>query len=63
MRKDLPQEAKEIYRDLLLNLAERDRRCFERMVGGQAQDFKQISHDAYKNIIAIRRKGENGSGS
>ena len=61
VRKDLPQEAKEIYRDLLLNLAERDRRCFERMVGGQARDFKEISHDAYKNIIAIRRKGENGS--
>ena len=63
VRKDLPQEAKEIYRDLLLNLAERDRRCFERMVGGQAQDFKEISHDAYTNIIAIRRKGEDGSGS
>ena len=41
VRKDLPQEAKEIYRDLLLNLAERDRRCFERMVGGQAQAFKR----------------------
>jgi phosphonate transport system substrate-binding protein len=63
VRKDLPREAKEIYRDLLLNLAERDRRCFEHMVGGQAQDFKEISHDAYKTIIAIQRKGEDGSGS
>jgi hypothetical protein len=33
------------------------------MVGGQAQDFKEISHDAYKNIIAIQRKGVDGSGS
>jgi phosphonate transport system substrate-binding protein len=63
VRKDLPQEAKEIYRDLLLNLAERDRRCFEQMVGGAARDFKEIGHEAYVNIIAIRRKGENGSGS
>jgi phosphonate transport system substrate-binding protein len=63
VRKGLPEEAKQIYRDLLLDLADRDRRCFERMVGGDAIDFKTISHDDYVNIIAIRRKGENGSGS
>jgi phosphonate transport system substrate-binding protein len=63
VRKDLPEEAKEIYRDLLLDLADRDRRCFEHMVGGDAVDFKTISHDDYANIIAIRRRGENGSGS
>jgi ABC-type phosphate/phosphonate transport system substrate-binding protein len=60
---DLPQEAKDLYRDLLLDLADRDRRCFKRMVGGAARDFKPISHEAYGNIIAIRRKGENGSRS
>jgi ABC-type phosphate/phosphonate transport system substrate-binding protein len=64
VRKDLPEEAKEIYRDVLLNLADRDRRCFEGMVGGDAVDFEPISHDHYANIIAIRRNGgDNGSGS
>jgi phosphonate transport system substrate-binding protein len=60
VRKDLPREAKDLYRDMLLDLADRDRRCFERMVGGAARDFKTISHEAYQNIIAIRRQGDNG---
>jgi phosphonate transport system substrate-binding protein len=64
VRKDLPEEAKEIYRDVLLNLADRDRRCFERVVGDGAIDFQPISHDQYVTIISIRRNaGENGSGS
>jgi phosphonate transport system substrate-binding protein len=64
VRKDLPEEAKEIYRDVLLNLADRDRRCFERIVGDDAVDFEPISHDQYATIIAIRRNGgDNGSGS
>jgi phosphonate transport system substrate-binding protein len=64
VRKDLPEEAKEIYRDLLLNLADKDRRCFERVAGDDAVDFEPISHDHYAAIIKIRRNGgENGSGS
>ena len=64
VRKDLPGEVKEIYRDVLLNLADRDRSCFERIVGGDAIDFEPISHDNYAAIIAIRRNGGvNGSGS
>jgi phosphonate transport system substrate-binding protein len=63
VRKDLPKEAKQIYRDLLLDLADRDRRCFERIVGDDAVDFETISHDHYETIIDIRRNGENGSGS
>ena len=63
VRKDLPQEAKEIYRDPLLDLAEQDRRCFEQMVGGQAQRLQRDQATMhYKNIIAIRRKVEDGSG-
>ena len=57
VRKDLPEEAKEIYRDVLLDLADHDRRCFERIVGGDAIDFEPISHDRYAAIIAIRRNG------
>ena len=64
VRKDLPEEAKEIYRDVLLELADRDRRCFERIVGGDAADLEPISHDQYAAKIAIRRNGGvDGSGS
>ena len=63
VRKDLPEEAKEIYRDVLLDLADRDQRCFEGMVGRDAVDFEPISHDHYATIIAIRRNGGSGSGS
>jgi phosphonate transport system substrate-binding protein len=64
VRKDLPEEAKELYRDVLLELADHDRGCFERIVGGHAIDFKPISHDDYAAIIAIRRKGGvDGAGS
>ena len=63
VRKDLPPEAKEIYRDVLLDLADRDRRCFERIVGADGIDFEAVNHDFYETIIAIRRNGKNGSGS
>jgi phosphonate transport system substrate-binding protein len=64
VRRDLPKEAKEIYRDVLLDLADRDPRCFERIIGGDGVDFEPISHDDYAAIIAIRRNGGvNGSGS
>lgn len=63
VRKDLPKEAKEIYREVLLDLADRDGRCFKRIVGSEGIDFEAVNHDHYKTIIAIRRNGENGSGS
>ena len=64
VRKDLPKEAKEIYRNVLLDLADRDRGCFERIVGGEAIDFRPIGHEQYAAIIAIRRNGGvDGSGS
>ena len=63
VRKDVPKEAKEIYRDVLLNLADRDRRCFERIVGDDAIDFQTITHEHYATIVDIRRNGANGSGS
>jgi phosphonate transport system substrate-binding protein len=63
VRKNLPPEAKKIYRDVLLDLADRDPRCFKRIVGGEAIDFEEVNHDYYKTIIAIRRNGANGPGS
>jgi phosphonate transport system substrate-binding protein len=62
VRKDLPKEAKEIYRDVLLNLADRDPQCFEGIVGDHGSDFGTISHAQYETLIDIRRNGANGSG-
>ena len=60
VRKDLPKEAKDIYRDVLLDLADRDRKCFEKIVGDHAVDFESITHDRYEILIDIRRNGVNG---
>lgn len=61
VRKDLPKEAKEIYRDVVLDLADRDRKCFEKIVGNRAVDFETITHDHYEILIDIRRNGGNGA--
>jgi phosphonate transport system substrate-binding protein len=61
VRKDLPQEAKEIYREVVLDLADRDRKCFEKIVGDRAVDFEAITHDPYEMLIDIRRNGGNGA--
>lgn len=55
VRKAIPQEAKDLYLQVLLDLAERDHTCFERIVGGDAVDFEPITHDYYDTIIDIRR--------
>jgi phosphonate transport system substrate-binding protein len=60
VRKDLPEEAKEIYREVLLDLADRDRTCFEKIMGDHAVDFAAITHDQYATLIDIRRNGANG---
>jgi phosphonate transport system substrate-binding protein len=57
VRKALPQEAKDLYRQVLLDLADDDRDCFEGIVGGHAVDFEAITHELYDSIIAIRRNG------
>ena len=61
VRKDLPQEAKEIFRDVLLTLADRDRQCFERIIGDGAVDFETITHDSLQSLIDIRRNGRERS--
>ena len=60
VRKALPQEAKDLYRQVLLDLAERDRGCFENIVGGGVVDFEVITHEHYDSIVEIRRNGVAG---
>jgi phosphonate transport system substrate-binding protein len=55
VRKALPQEVKDLYRQVLLDLADRDRACFEGIVGGDAIDFEPITEDYYDSMIAILR--------
>jgi phosphonate transport system substrate-binding protein len=54
VRKALPQEVKDLYRQVLLDLADNDRACFKRIVGGDAVDFEAITHDYYDSIIKVR---------
>lgn len=56
-RKALPQEAKDLFRQVLLDLADRDRACFEGIVGGEAVDYQPITRDYYDSIIEIRQNG------
>lgn len=60
VRKALPEEPKDLYRQLLLDLADRDRSCFKRIVGDEAVDFEPVTHDYYNSIIEIRRNGAAG---
>jgi phosphonate transport system substrate-binding protein len=62
VRKDLPEEAKDIYRELVLDFADRDPTCFEKIMGNYAVDFAPITHDQYETLIDIRRNGLNGAG-
>lgn len=55
VRKALPQEVKDLYRQVLLDLADRDRACFEGIVGGDAVDFEPITEDYYDSLIAVLR--------
>ncbi|MEM7043908.1 MAG: phosphonate ABC transporter substrate-binding protein [Pseudomonadota bacterium] len=56
IRKDVPKELKEVYKQLLLDLPERDQACFEAISGGKAIGFEPIGHDFYERVIEMRRQ-------
>ena len=60
VRKNLPQEAKDIYRQLLLDLPEQHRSCFEAIAGGAAIGYAPVDHELYRTIVEIRRELEGG---
>jgi phosphonate transport system substrate-binding protein len=57
VRNALPQEAKDLFREMLLDLADRDRACFDRIVGDNAVDFEPITREDYESLVEIRRNG------
>ena len=56
IRKDVPDELKQAYKQLLLDLPERDQSCFESISGGKAIGFEPIGHDFYERVIEMRRQ-------
>jgi phosphonate transport system substrate-binding protein len=60
VRKDLPQEAKDLYKQLLLDLPEQNHGCFESIAGGAALGYQPVDHELYRTIIDLRRQLERG---
>lgn len=56
IRKDVPQELKDLMRGILVNLPLEDRECSEAIAGGKINGFQPIGHDFYKPIIEMRRE-------
>jgi phosphonate transport system substrate-binding protein len=60
VRKALPQEAKDLYRQLLIDLPEQHQSCFEAIAGGAALGYQPVDHELYRTIIDLRRELEAG---
>jgi phosphonate transport system substrate-binding protein len=58
VRKKLPQEAKDAYKQLLLDLPEQHSSCFEAIAGGSAIGYAPVDHELYRTIVEIRRELE-----
>jgi len=56
IRTTLPDELKETYKQMLLDLPDRDKDCFHAISGGEAQEFVPVDHDFYLPIIDMRRE-------
>lgn len=54
LRKDLPQEARELVMDLFLNMKERQPDCYDATVGGEGGGFVEIGHDFYATAVRLR---------
>jgi len=55
VRKDLPQEAKEAYENLLLWISYNDRECYANIADGEANGYVPVNHEFYEPIINMRR--------
>ena len=54
VRKDMPQEAKDILRGVLTTLHYEDRTTFESVAGGQGQGYVPIPPSFYQQIVQLR---------
>jgi len=60
VRKSLPQEAKDIYKQLLMDLPSQHPSCFRAIAGGAGIGFAPVDHELYRTIIDIRRGSQSG---
>ncbi|MFW5679262.1 MAG: phosphonate ABC transporter substrate-binding protein [Pseudomonadota bacterium] len=58
VRKELPQEVKEAYREFLVELVDVDPECYGNVAGGDANGYVPIEHDFYDTIIKMRRAAQ-----
>jgi phosphonate transport system substrate-binding protein len=56
VRKDLPPEVKQAYRDFLVGLKDEDYDCYSAIAAGDADGFVPVDHDFYSVIIEMRRE-------
>ncbi|EDP63711.1 phosphate uptake ABC transporter periplasmic solute-binding protein precursor [alpha proteobacterium BAL199] len=56
IRKDAPQELKDLVRGILVNMPIENRLCAEAIAGGEFNSFQPVSHDFYKTIIEMRNE-------
>lgn len=61
MRNDLPEEAKALAINMMLELKEADPECYADTVGGEGNGYVPIDHAFYEGIIAMREAELAGS--
>ena len=55
VRKDLPQEAKDIVSDYLANLLQTDPECYYSSTAGEGQGFVAVDHSFFEPVVEMRR--------
>ncbi|SDW55623.1 phosphonate ABC transporter substrate-binding protein [Roseicitreum antarcticum] len=53
-RNDLPEEARDLAVQAMLNLKENDPACYSDTVGGEGNGFAEVDHSFYEGIVAMR---------
>ncbi|MDF1585833.1 phosphonate ABC transporter substrate-binding protein [Marinimicrococcus flavescens] len=56
VRKDLPQEFKDRYKQFLLDLPVKDYACFKATQGGEGEGFVPVDHSFYDIIVRMREE-------
>lgn len=61
IRKDVPQEAKDLWADWLGNLHETDYECYKEVSTGEGKGFKKVDHQFFENVVQMRKRELEGS--
>jgi phosphonate transport system substrate-binding protein len=61
LRKELPQEAKQIASDWMENLHETDYECYVNVSQGEGKGFKRVDHSFFEGVVSMRQRELEGS--